>query len=36
LKRGRPPSIAQVLEKSTAVEDVLQKLRPFRSAATAP
>ena len=36
LKRGRPPSIAQVLEKSSAVEDVLQKLRPFKSAAIAP
>ncbi|KAF8236097.1 hypothetical protein L208DRAFT_1457751 [Tricholoma matsutake] len=36
LKRSRPPSIAQVLEKSSAVEDVLQKLRPFKSTANAP
>ena len=35
LKRGRPPSIAQVLEKSSAVEDVLQKLRPFKLTANA-
>jgi hypothetical protein len=36
LKRSRPPSIAQVLEKSSAVEDVLQKLRPFKLSANAP
>lgn len=29
LKRGRPPSIAQVLEKSPTTDDVLEKLRPF-------
>ncbi|KAG5652409.1 hypothetical protein H0H81_005103 [Sphagnurus paluster] len=29
LKRGRPPSIAQVLQKSPPMDDVLDKLRPF-------
>jgi hypothetical protein len=29
LKRSRPPSIAQVLEKTPNMEDVLEKLRPF-------
>ena len=29
LKRGRPPSIAQVLGESSSMEDVLEKLRPF-------
>jgi hypothetical protein len=29
LKRGRPPSIAQVLDDSQNMEDVLEKLRPF-------
>ena len=29
LKRGRPPSIAQVLGVSSSMEDVLEKLRPF-------
>ena len=29
IKRSRPPSIAQVLEKSPIMDDVLEKLRPF-------
>jgi len=29
IKRSRPPSIAQVLEKSPNMDDVLEKLRPF-------
>ena len=29
IKRSRPPSIAQVLEKSPNIDDVLEKLRPF-------
>jgi hypothetical protein len=29
IKQSRPPSIAQVLEKSPNIEDVLEKLRPF-------
>ncbi|KAF8153206.1 hypothetical protein B0H34DRAFT_800434 [Crassisporium funariophilum] len=29
MKRSRPPSIAQVLEKSPIMDDVLDKLRPF-------
>ncbi|KAF8809602.1 hypothetical protein BYT27DRAFT_7187356 [Phlegmacium glaucopus] len=29
MKRSRPPSIAQVLEKSPIMDDVLEKLRPF-------
>ncbi|KAG6888178.1 hypothetical protein C0995_010127 [Termitomyces sp. Mi166 len=33
LKRGRPPSIAQVLHKSGTMDDVLEKLRPFAAAA---
>ncbi|KAG6866992.1 hypothetical protein C0991_003908 [Blastosporella zonata] len=35
LKRGRPPSIAQVLQKSPTMDDVLGKLRPFAAAAPA-
>ncbi|KAF5323115.1 hypothetical protein D9611_009233 [Ephemerocybe angulata] len=30
LKRSRPPSIAQVLEHSPNMDDVLEKLRPFQ------
>lgn len=33
LKRGRPPSIAQVLQKSSTMDGVLEKLRPFATAA---
>ena len=29
IKRSRPPSIAQVLEKSPIMDDMLEKLRPF-------
>ena len=29
IKRSRPPSIAQVLEKTPNMDDVLEKLRPF-------
>ena len=29
IKRSRPPSTAQVLEKSPIMDDVLEKLRPF-------
>ena len=29
MKRSRPPSIAQVLEKSPIKDDILEKLRPF-------
>jgi len=29
MKRSRPPSIAQVLEKSPIMDDMLEKLRPF-------
>ena len=29
IKRSRPPSIAQVLEKSPNMDDILDKLRPF-------
>lgn len=29
IKRSRPPSIAQVLEKSPNIDDVLERLRPF-------
>jgi hypothetical protein len=36
LQRGRPPSIVHVFEESSAVGDVLQTLRPFKSMATAP
>ncbi|KAG6832342.1 hypothetical protein H0H87_001983 [Tephrocybe sp. NHM501043] len=35
LKRGRPPSIAQVMQKSPMMDDVLGKLRPFAAAAPA-
>ncbi|KAG6835370.1 hypothetical protein H0H93_002114 [Arthromyces matolae] len=36
LRRSRPPSIAQVLQKSNTMDDVLEKLRPFaRTSATA-
>ncbi|RXW15384.1 hypothetical protein EST38_g10471 [Candolleomyces aberdarensis] len=33
LKRSRPPSIAQVLENSPRMDDVLEKLRPFQPTA---
>jgi hypothetical protein len=36
LKRGRPPSIAQVLGVSPSMEDVLEKLRPFATPAKPP
>ncbi|KAG6828126.1 hypothetical protein H0H92_009118 [Tricholoma furcatifolium] len=35
LRRSRPPSIAQVLQKSSAMGDVLDKLHPFTTAAPA-
>ncbi|KAF8065255.1 hypothetical protein FPV67DRAFT_1502016 [Lyophyllum atratum] len=34
LKRGRPPSIAQVLQKSPTMDEVLEKLRPFSGSST--
>ncbi|KAF5384064.1 hypothetical protein D9615_003242 [Tricholomella constricta] len=35
LRRGRPPSIAQVLQKSPTMDEVLEKLRPFAGSHTA-
>ncbi|GLB39913.1 hypothetical protein LshimejAT787_0704230 [Lyophyllum shimeji] len=34
LRRGRPPSIAQVLQKSPTMEEVLDRLRPFSGSPT--
>jgi hypothetical protein len=36
IKRGRPPSIAQVLGESPSMEDMLERLRPFGATALPP